>query len=92
MKKQPKGGVKLWTDKSISEFDITGLKRYTHFEDHHGDFITKSGYKIDNYNLEQPNETYGNDRYRTNKVVAAGSKQPRVSMIKKDLMRKSQKI
>ncbi len=66
VRKQPKGGVKMWADKSISEFDISGLKRYTHFEDHQGDFITKSGYKIDNYNLDQPSESYGNDRYRRN--------------------------
>lgn len=47
-------GKKMFVDKKISQFDIIEMKKITHFTDHRKDYITKSGYKIDNYNLEKP--------------------------------------
>ena len=46
-------GKKDFVDKKISYFDIVDLKKITHFTDHKHDYITKSGFKIDNYNLEK---------------------------------------
>ncbi len=46
-------GKKNFVDKKLSQFDIVDLKRITHFVDHKHDYITKSGFKIDNYNLEK---------------------------------------
>jgi hypothetical protein len=47
-------GKKAFVDKKISQFDIIEMKKISHFTDHRQDYITKSGYKIDNYNLEKP--------------------------------------
>ena len=49
---KPKG-KKNFVDKKMSQFDIVELKKISHFTDHKQDYITKSGFKIDNYNLER---------------------------------------
>ena len=49
---KPKG-KKNFIDKKMSQFDIIELRKISHFTDHKQDYITKSGFKIDNYNLEK---------------------------------------
>lgn len=49
-------GTKIYVDKKVSDFDIIKMPRLTHFTDHTGNYITKTGYKIDDYYLNKGNQ------------------------------------
>lgn len=46
-------GTKIFVNKKISDFDVIRMPRTTHFTDHSGNYITKSGFKIDDYYLDK---------------------------------------
>ncbi|TNV77257.1 hypothetical protein FGO68_gene4295 [Halteria grandinella] len=50
-------GEKIFVNKKFSDFDVIEMPRTTHFTDHGGNYITKSGYKIDDYYLDKGGET-----------------------------------
>jgi hypothetical protein len=45
-------GTKIFVNKEISDFDIIHIKKTPCFTDHQGNYITKSGFKIDDYYLK----------------------------------------
>ena len=44
-------GKKIFSQKGISDFDIIHVHKYQHFTDHRGNFLTKTGHKIDDFSL-----------------------------------------
>ena len=42
-------GKKIFPFKNFTDFEIVRLNKMTHFTDHHGNYLTKSGLKIDDF-------------------------------------------
>ncbi len=45
-------GKRIFNQKGTSDFDILHVHKMTHFTDHKGNFLTKTGHKIDDFSLE----------------------------------------
>lgn len=38
----------------MSDFDVIAVNKYTHFIDHAGNYLTRTGLKIDDFSLDEP--------------------------------------
>eukprot|EP00347_Sterkiella_histriomuscorum_P021884 403332429 len=52
-KKEEKGKM-IFTMKNMSDFDIIHVNKLSHFTDHQGNFLTKTGHKIDDFSISTP--------------------------------------
>lgn len=46
-------GRKIFIHKNTSDFDVIHVHRYSHFTDHTGNYLTKTGHKIDDFSLSK---------------------------------------
>lgn len=44
-------GKRIFSQKVNSDFDIIHIHKMTHFTDHRGNYLTKTGHKIDDFSI-----------------------------------------
>ncbi|CDW91790.1 folylpolyglutamate synthase [Stylonychia lemnae] len=57
--KNEEKGKKIFNQGKISDFDIIKVKKVSHFTDHQGNYLTKTGHKIDDFSLQKHQKHVG---------------------------------
>lgn len=67
MKKEK--GKKIFSHKGASDFDIIHVHKLTHFTDHIGNYLTKTGHKIDDFSLDPTTEKSHDSKINLKQVI-----------------------